>query len=84
MRRRREELLRELKQQRAEQTNPEKRYAINNEIINNYTSFICDSATHYIHDNLSIAEALGSEQMRIESRLQLAFAYSLSGLFAGR
>lgn len=76
-----EELLRELKQQRAEQTNPEKRYAINNEIINNYTSFICDSATHYIHDNLSIAEALGSEQMRIESRLQLAFAYSLSGLF---
>lgn len=76
-----EELLRDLKRQRDEQTDPEKRYAINNEIINNYTSFVCDSATRYIHDNLAIAEALGSERMRIESRLQLAFAYSLSGLF---
>ena len=76
-----EELLRDLKRQRDEQTEPEKRYAINNEIINNYTSFVCDSATRYIHDNLAIAEALGSSRMRIESRLQLAFVYSLSGLF---
>ena len=76
-----EELLRDLKRQRDEQTEPEKRYAINNEIINNSTSFVCDSATRYIHDNLAIAEALGSSRMRIESRLQLAFVYSLSGLF---
>lgn len=76
-----EELLRDLKRRRADASDPEKRYAINNEIINNYTSFICDSATRYIHDNMAIAEALGSERLRIESRLQLAFAYSLSGLF---
>lgn len=76
-----EELLRDLKRRRADESDPEKRYAINTEIINNYTSFVCDSATRYIHDNMAIAEALGSERLRIESRLQLAFAYSLSGLF---
>lgn len=76
-----EELLRDLKRQRDEQTLPGERYGINNEIINNYTSFVCDSATRYIHDNLAIAETLDNRRMHTESLLQLAFVYSLSGLF---
>ncbi len=78
---RKEELLRELKQQRDAQESLRDRYRINDEIIDNYTSFVCDSATSYIHDNLRIAETLGDERLRTESRLRLAFVYSLSGLF---
>lgn len=78
---RKEELLRELKQRRDAQESLRDRYRINDEIIDNYTSFVCDSATSYIHDNLRIAETLGDERLRTESRLRLAFVYSLSGLF---
>ena len=65
---RKEELLRELKQRRDAQESLRDRYRINDEIIDNYTSFVCDSATSYIHDNLRIAETLGDERLRTESR----------------
>ena len=42
---RKEELLRELKQRRDAQESLRDRYRINDEIIDNYTSFVCDSAT---------------------------------------
>lgn len=60
---------------------PEERYALQSEIVDNYDSFICDSAEHYVLRNIRIARQLGNEDYLIDSRLQLAFLYSLSGLF---
>ena len=70
-----------LKNQKAEIKDLTERYRINQDIISLYNSFICDSAEHYIHENLSIAEKLQDEQLIIENRLSLANVYSLSGLF---
>lgn len=59
----------------------EERYALQSQIVDNYDSFICDSAEHYVLRNIRIARQLGNEDYLIDSRLQLAFLYSLSGLF---
>lgn len=59
----------------------EERYALQSEIVDNYDSFICDSAEHYVLRNIRIARQLGNEDYLTDSRLQLAFLYSLSGLF---
>lgn len=56
-------------------------YKINREIIDNYESFLCDSAEYYIQQNLRIARDLGNPDYLSESKLRLAFVYSLSGLF---
>ncbi|MCD8166496.1 MAG: DUF6377 domain-containing protein, partial [Bacteroides sp.] len=54
---------------------------INNKIISQYQTLICDSAEYYIHENIEIAQKLGNDDLLNESRLELAFVYSLSGLF---
>lgn len=54
---------------------------INSELISQYESFICDSAEKYINENLEIARKLKKTNLYLESRLQLAFIYSVSGLF---
>lgn len=54
---------------------------INREIINQYNSFICDSAELYIKENLTIAQQLDKKDIITESLLQLSYVYSLSGLF---
>lgn len=56
-------------------------YYINNQIIYQYESFICDSAEFYIHENIRIAGKLGNSDLLRESKIELAFVYSLSGLF---
>lgn len=56
-------------------------YRINCEIIDNYESFLCDSAEYYVLQNIRIARSLGNPDHLSESRLRLAFLYSLSGLF---
>lgn len=56
-------------------------YRINSEIIDNYESFLCDSAEYYVLQNIRIARSLGNPDHLSESRLRLAFLYSLSGLF---
>jgi len=70
-----------LKKKKTKITNLTERYKINQDIISLYHSFICDSAEHYIHENLSIAEKLQDKHLIIENRLSLANVYSLSGLF---
>lgn len=55
--------------------------AINKELINEYNSFICDSAEFYIKQNLEIGTNLEDENIIIESLLNLSYVYSLSGLF---
>lgn len=54
---------------------------INREIIEQYNSFICDSAEFYIHENLSLARKLNREDVIVENMLRLSYIYSLSGLF---
>lgn len=54
---------------------------INREIIEQYNSFICDSAEFYIHENLSLARQLNREDVVVENKLRLSYIYSLSGLF---
>ncbi len=54
---------------------------INRNIIQEYSSFICDSAEHYTIENLLLAEGINNEEVQIESLLQLSYFYSLSGLF---
>lgn len=71
----------ELRQRKTGARSTEDIYRINREIIDNYESFLCDSAEYYILQNLQIARDLGNRDYLSESRLRLAFVYSLSGLF---
>lgn len=70
-----------LKQVRLQQTSPEEVFRLNIELIDAYATFVCDSAEYYIHDNLRIAKLLNNPKYFLDSQLQLAFIYSLSGLF---
>lgn len=54
---------------------------INREIINQYNSFICDSAEFYIMENLTIGREFDKKDIITESLLHLSYVYSLSGLF---
>ncbi len=71
----------ELKRKKAGQHTQEELYALNNEIIHQYETFVCDSAELYIHENISLAQRMRNPQLLLESRLRLAFVYCLSGLF---
>lgn len=73
--------IRELQQKKNELRDTTEIYYINNEIIYQYESFICDSAETYIHENIQIAKKLADNELLNESEVELAFAYSLSGLF---
>ncbi|MFV0538069.1 MAG: DUF6377 domain-containing protein [Dysgonomonas sp.] len=59
----------------------EEEYRINENIINEYESFICDSTIAYINKNIKIAEALNKKELLYQSQLQYSFVLSLSGLF---
>lgn len=71
----------ELKKKKQKQKNLEAIYLLNREIINQYESFVCDSAELYIHENIRLAQQLNNEIFLAESNIRLAFVYSLSGLF---
>ncbi len=73
--------IKELKLKKGEQNSLDGLYQLNAEIISQYETFICDSAEHYIHKNIKIAAEKGDKEHLLESRLHLAFVYSLSGLF---
>lgn len=71
----------ELKQKKTQLKNVEDIIQINRDIINEYNSFICDSAEFYIKENLAIARKLDKKDIITESLLHLSYVYSLSGLF---
>ncbi|MGV8963733.1 MAG: DUF6377 domain-containing protein [Candidatus Saccharimonadaceae bacterium] len=54
---------------------------INWNIIQEYSSFICDSAEYYTKENLLLAKGVNNEEVQTECLLQLSYFYSLSGLF---
>ena len=71
----------EMKQKKNELEDLISIYHINNAIIHEYESFICDSAELYIYENIQIAKKLNINNLIYESEIELAFIYSLSGLF---
>ena len=71
----------DLKAKRKEVNSLDELFHLNEAIINQYTTFICDSAERYIHENITIAEKLKNKEYWYSSRLNLAQVYSLSGLF---
>lgn len=73
--------IKELELEKKKQRTLENLYRLNNELIHQYETFVCDSAERYIHENIEIAEKLENKEYLLESRLRLAFVYSLSGLF---
>jgi hypothetical protein len=73
--------IQDLKRQKQRLRSLEEKYYINEEIIDNYESFVCDSAEAYIHENLAIAKTLANDDFITGSKLRLGFVYSLSGLF---
>lgn len=71
----------ELKIKNKERGTLEETYRLNNALFSQYVSFVCDSAEQYINENIEIARKLGKKDYLLESQLNLAFVYSLSGLF---
>lgn len=76
-----EATIKELKAKKKEQKTLDDMYRLNSEILNQYSTFVCDSAEQYINENIEIAKKLDNKTYLLEGRLQLAFVYSLSGLF---
>lgn len=56
-------------------------YNLNSQIFKEYKAFICDSAIHYLHENIRIAERLHDTDRRIESKLQLSLLLSSTGMY---
>lgn len=77
----RENKIRELKQRKRLLVDMNDIININGNIIDQYSSFICDSAEFYIKENLSLANRLNNQEMIVENLLRLSYIYSLSGLF---
>ncbi len=73
--------IRDLQQKKINIKKLDQLYQINRDIIDQYQSFVCDSAERYIQENCRLAERLGNAEYIQETKLQLSFIYSLSGLF---
>lgn len=76
-----EATIKELKLKKADQKTLDDLYKLNSQILHQYETFVCDSAEQYIHENIALARQMGNDTYLLEGRLQLAFVYSLSGLF---
>lgn len=76
-----EATIKELKAKKKEQKTLDDMYRLNSEILHQYETFVCDSAEQYIHENIALAQKMGNKRYLLEGKLQLAFVYSLSGLF---
>ena len=72
----------DLKMRKKEVNSLEELFRLNEAIIQQYSTFVCDSAEYYIHENISLAEKMKNKNLWYESRLNLALIYSLSGLFS--
>ena len=76
-----EQKIDEIKRVLQNERSPKERFQLNNRLIGEYQSFICDSALRYIDRNIQLANDLNNREMIAESRLRLAFVLSISGLF---
>lgn len=77
----REAKILELKQKKKNLVDIDDIIKINREIIDQYNSFICDSAEFYVKENLSLTKDTHNKDLIDENLLHLSYIYSLSGLF---
>lgn len=61
--------------------NSTEHYNLNSQLYKEYKAFICDSAIHYLNENIRIAERLHDNDRRIESKLQLSLLLSSTGMY---
>lgn len=61
--------------------NSKEHYNLNSQLYKEYKAFICDSAIHYLNENIRIAERLHDNDRRIESKLQLSLLLSSTGMY---
>jgi hypothetical protein len=64
-----------------ENSEPEFMYKINLQIYNEYRIYNIDSALHFLHNNLKLAESINSKELINESRLFLSRIFSASGMY---
>lgn len=78
----REARIRQLKHNSAE-TEPfsVERYDLNMQLFDEYKAYICDSAIHYLNENISIAGRLNDTDRADQSRLELSYLLSSSGMY---
>ena len=63
------------------ESNSAEQYNLNSQIYKEYKAFICDSAIHYLNENIRIAERLRDTDRKIESQLQLSLLLSSTGMY---
>lgn len=63
------------------EANSTEHYNLNSQIYKEYKAFICDSAIHYLNENIRIAERLLDNDHQIESKLQLSYLLASSGMY---
>lgn len=56
-------------------------YNLNNQIYKEYKAFICDSAIHYLNENIRIASNLQDVDRVVESKLLLSLLLSSTGMY---
>ncbi len=62
--------------------NSAEQYNLNSQIYKEYKAFICDSAIHYLNENIRIAERLRDTDRKIESQLRkLSLLLSSTGMY---
>lgn len=57
------------------------RYDLNSRLYKEYKAFICDSAIHYLNENIQIADSLHDTEREVESRLKLSLLLSSTGMY---
>lgn len=57
------------------------KYNLNNQLYKEYKAFICDSAIHYLNENIRIASNLQDMDRVVESKLQLSLLLSSTGMY---
>nr|WP_320039349.1 DUF6377 domain-containing protein [uncultured Bacteroides sp.] len=60
---------------------PEQIYSINKLLYKEYRTFVCDSAIHYLNNNLEIAETSKNKGLINETKLFLSHLHSSSGMY---
>lgn len=59
----------------------EQRYYVNEQLHNEYNTYITDSAIHYVQENVQIAERLNCTVRKTDSDLNLVSLYLIAGMF---
>lgn len=63
------------------EANSTEHYNLNSQIYKEYKAFICDSAIHYLNENIRIAERLHDNDHQVESKLQLSYLLASTGMY---